>query len=372
MKSGLAELIDDLTPDVWRQEVGFSADIDACTQLLLSSASEQKKLIGLRNWISKHQPCVFGRLGAAAPDLVEFCILAPNDIGDSDEVVLDKVQDARARWKRRAEAGDKSAFVLVACSPKLVSAAPDDRLQRVAVRLFELYLPEQQVVDVDTLYTDSIVLADDERRSFRKFMVSSDVFAIQGDRRWWNDHRFPGGLAFSFNSPGHMVAACDQRLSLLDAEEAALSEVDFPSQLRRVQRARSDFKKLQLHSVSSVGQVLKLAMNTILSASAAPAGPNYPGWDNAVRLLHRHTGDSCPIAEIDADTKLAKYDFRSYLGWYHTDYTIPSVFFHSANPVRPGELSPYSLDLTYIYDRRASDHRQRMKGVQKRRKSRKR
>ena len=35
--------------------------------------------------------------------------------------------------------------------------------------------------------------------------ASVNYFSAQGDKRWWQDHRFPAGLAFSVNSVGHMV-----------------------------------------------------------------------------------------------------------------------------------------------------------------------
>ena len=38
-----------------------------------------------------------------------------------------------------------------------------------------------------------------------KFVFSIDFFATAGDRRWWHDHRIPGGIAFTANSLGHMA-----------------------------------------------------------------------------------------------------------------------------------------------------------------------
>jgi hypothetical protein len=32
-----------------------------------------------------------------------------------------------------------------------------------------------------------------------------DFFACAGDGRWWHDHRFPGGIAYTANSTGHMM-----------------------------------------------------------------------------------------------------------------------------------------------------------------------
>ncbi len=361
----LAELIAGLNLDVWRPAIGFSPDIHACSDVLLSDAPERRKIMALRDWVSRFQPCVFGRVGAAAPDLIEFCLLGPTDLQQPDGNIQDKVQDARARWKRGAETGDKSAFVLIAAADALMQAAPDNALQRVAIRLFELYLSEERNVRPDTVYLDKIVLADDQRRSYRTFVVSSDVFAVQGDRRWWHDHRFPGGIAFSFNSPGHMAEACRQRMAILEAEQAALQEIDLPGQLRRVQSVRAELCRLQRHQVSTPGQVLKFAMNTISGASEQVAGDNQPGWTKAVRLLRRHTGSVCPMPEVETDRRLSEYDFEKYLGWYHTDYTVPSIFFRP-DQTRPGDLTPYALDLTYIYDPKAEDYRARTLGVLRR------
>jgi hypothetical protein len=45
----------------------------------------------------------------------------------------------------------------------------------------------------------------DARMTTWKWFAGVNYFCAQGDKRWWQDHRIPGGMAFSVNSVGHLV-----------------------------------------------------------------------------------------------------------------------------------------------------------------------
>ena len=40
-----------------------------------------------------------------------------------------------------------------------------------------------------------------------EWLAGVNYFCAQGDRRWWHDHRIPGGMALSVNSVGHLAKA---------------------------------------------------------------------------------------------------------------------------------------------------------------------
>jgi len=65
-------------------------------------------------------------------------------------------------------------------------------------------------------------------------------------------------------------------------------------------------------------------------------------------LLRREHGEKCPFSEIDSDSRLKGCDVNYYVGWYHTDYTIPSEYFRP-DVERPQDLRPFYLDFTYIH-----------------------
>src|SRR2546423_14958970 len=70
-----------------------------------------------------------------------------------------------------------------------------------------------------------------------KWLAGVNYFCAQGDRRWWQDHRIPGGMAFSVNSGGHLVKsgiighAMKELHRLIDAPQGGYpgSKVGFPA-----------------------------------------------------------------------------------------------------------------------------------------------
>jgi hypothetical protein len=161
--------------------------------------------------------------------------------------------------------------------------------------------------------------------SYCRFGVNLDFFAVQGDGRWWHDHRIPGGIAFTANATGHMA------------------------------RYREWYEKKpsdQNH------WTLNTAMRTI-------AGSKHTQWGTATALLPLENeqpiaAKSCPF-QLEGSVK--GKDWTRYRGYYDTDHSVRDEFFQ-AGPERPtlGNQQDWLQDFTYIYDPHNSEHTALMVG----------
>lgn len=134
-------------------------------------------------------------------------------------------------------------------------------------------------------------------------------------------------MALSINSVGHLVRSFQIARSAEEMwEKAGLSPEDW-----------SNFK------VSSLGQALVYAMQTINGAATTISG-------KATRLLPANranaSGLKCPI---ELPRNLADRDCSEYFGYYHTDVTLPSVYFRPELG-RPADIKGQLLDLTYLFN----------------------
>lgn len=160
-----------------------------------------------------------------------------------------------------------------------------------------------------------------------EWAVGANYFSAQGDQRWWLDHRFPAGMAFSMNSVGHMVKSSAVRKALGEFSEAVGVEDESSPNA----------------AIDSLDKALTFAMMTIANAQAAPSGPatelkDLPGDQS------KHS--KCPIV---VPSSLAGKDCGSYRGQYHTDVTLPREYFRP-DVKRPDELPILDLDFTYLFD----------------------
>ncbi|TKB63293.1 MAG: hypothetical protein E8D47_12910 [Nitrospira sp.] len=207
------------------------------------------------------------------------------------------------------------------------------------------------------------------------FAAGVDYFSVHGDQRWWHDHRFPGGMAFVVNSPGHLALAELQRRTLEQSAGEILGEslsklVTLKSIPKRDERraAEKQLKAIQARlkktKVDSLPSILKYAMYTIHNASDQNNPAAGPTWPKATSLLRRDPElDACPYKEIEDDGKLKDKDYRFYIGWFHTDHTIRSDFFTESQS-RPTCLDiPFALDLSYLTDSASKDFEHIAKGV---------
>ncbi len=332
----ISSLLERLTPDPIRATIPFSADLARTNEALLNSRSDAEAANHLRAWLHDHQPCLFGRMATGDPDLLSFCILTERDLVGSDSAIQEKIQKYRLHWRREAFLGRKSGFVILALSQRILEAAPNRDLERLMLRLSELYLLER--VRPNVVFHDriSLEIAADH---YREWLVGVNFFGSQGDGRWWHDHRIPGGIALSMNSVGHMVrSGTENNTRALDLAKAAGESV-------------------RKKPVDTLYMGLRYAMMTINRARETASGRA-----TSLRPAGPSPGD-CPMSRVPAE--LQGKDWTTYSGWYDTDQTIPSIYFRE-DVDRPAEATQLELDFTYLYDDSNVDYVRIGPGVQTR------
>src|SRR5437762_8184035 len=211
--------------DGFRTKRAFSEDMEATQAILFSPRYDtRKKVRAYRNWLELRQPCVFGRIAAKNKN-VFICLLEEKDIlqmrrGDDD--LRDTIQDYRQVWKRHALDGLSSSFVVLMVSKTLVELEPSDELKEICRRLMELYM-EIDRIDDDTFLArrEYVFLRQGERDKLRilKFSTLPNIFAAQGDGRWWSDHRTPGGIMITSNALGHFMYSRTGKTDLDDSNK---------------------------------------------------------------------------------------------------------------------------------------------------------
>jgi len=209
--ASLAELYRNIQADRFRVENPFSDDIMRANALLHNPGALPDELQECaRRWCKDQQPCQFGRM-AAADHRIHFCVLTEPAFTEwTDDDVAQAIKDSKQLWKQRAAYDPERAthsFVLVFASVKLGHATPDKHLQAFANRALELTGWTKETTSRrrrNTISSDYLYLRNPNDNEFYGFQFNVDFFAAAGDKRWWHDHRFPGGIAFSANSTGHM------------------------------------------------------------------------------------------------------------------------------------------------------------------------
>lgn len=344
MADSISYLFSQLRPDEWRAREGFSLELEEVNgKLFEPSTTEAEAAQVLSLWLQKHQPCLFGRI-AAKFGAISYCILSEAELEKSDQFIKDKIQAARLAWTRDGFEGKRSAFVILALSPRIARALPGPEMRELARRLCYLYLETD--IEMDNVYLDHIYLQKPGARlTTWKWLAGINYFCAQGDKRWWQDHRIPGGVGFSINSVGHLVKsgmianAMKELDRLMDAPDEGYPE----------------------SKVDSLAKALDLAMRTIGKASDTISG-------KATELLPL-TEDISSLPVLACPVKLSSAmsdkNFCEYIGHYHTDYTLPSKYF-LPNVERPEGVKIHSLDFTYLFHKSIDnpDHRLMGEGQQ--------
>ena len=331
MSNRIAELIAQLEPDTWRSTNGFSSDFDPAQQKLFHATSDEESVVEIEKWLqSKAQPCIFGRI-AAKQGLLSHCVLRESDLSDSDEAIRNKIATARQEWTRDGFVGKKSGFIISLISPKIAYSKPGSTMKQLAQRVASLYLALDSDAKTDEILHDDLFLdiPGDDKKTI-KWLAGINYFSAQGDKRWWHDHRLPGGMAFSINSVGHMVKSGKRQIAM--------------SQLHETLEIQSDDPDNQ--NVTSLEQALNVAMLTIANASTAKSG-------KATALLPLPADrNTMPVSDCPYELKMPLKDknFCNYTGYYHTDYTIPSEYFRE-DVERPADIPKHYLDFTYLFQR---------------------
>jgi hypothetical protein len=257
MDQSISALINALVSDEWRQQVGFSPEVQACNNLVLDSGKSDGEIAAsLRTWLIKCQPCLFGRIAAGAADLLSICILTERDLAGSDQSICEKIQRYRKDWKRQGYLGRKSAFIVAAFSPRIANAKPDGSLMNLAIRLCELYLLKEDIRPDEILFDRISLETTTKPRQYREWDTGVNFFSAQGDKRWWHDHRVPGGIVFSVNSVGHMVKSGSRHNLTVRFEVAGKVPLS----------VRGKFK------IDTLGSALVYAMKTIANSQHTVSG----------------------------------------------------------------------------------------------------
>jgi hypothetical protein len=320
----LAELYMRLEQDPWRTEHGFQPEMTEATRHLLESSSDEQRAAALGPWLEKYQPCLFGRI-AARKGLLSYCFLTEQDLLSSDLIIRTKIQEARTHWTRLAYEGKRSGFILLATSARLVNALPDENLLAFTKALASLFLLED--VAEDQIYLDEIFLEmQAPSRMTWRWNVGVNYFGSAGDKRWWQDHRIPGGVGFSTNSVGHLAKAGMIAEKINELHELLAESGD----------------ELVATKINSLPTALEWAMRTIHNASQSPSG-------KATELLPLNSSSTSMVCPVKLPTFLQDRNHCTYRGWYHTDITVPSEYF-SADVERPASVSSHELDFTYLFD----------------------
>jgi len=331
-------LLRQLRRDPWRDRHGFSESVCAAHNVLFHPfATKAEKQEALALWLQgkDNQPCLFGRIAAASNSL-HFCIVDDDDLRESDEVIAGVVQTERLAWKRRslnpARAGVAPAhgFVVVIASQRIALAEPDETLYRLACQLQDLLRCETTQEEHGTVVWEHLFLQNPQTEECVRFTFSVDFFGSAGDGRWWQDHRIPGGFAFTANSVGHM------------------------------RRYREWYKEM----ANQREWVLKTAMETIAYAADTPFGR--ATWLRELSGGPPFVADvPCPFASpADVKESLKGRDWTRYGGHLHVDHAVRREFFER-DPGKPKDVVGHEWlqDFQYLYDEERKDHLRFVQGA---------
>jgi hypothetical protein len=329
-----ADLFENLSGDAWRVSHSFSDDLLQANAVLHNRAATEAEMAECAMlWCLRRQPCQFGRV-AASQGRIHFCFLSEQAVSQwSDEEIAEKVAEERRLWKQRAAfepLRGAHSFVLVVASPRVAFAAPDAHLRKFSDRILELagWEPDRRGARrANAVSSDFLYLKHPNEDGFYGYQYNVDFFACAGDGRWWRDHRFPGGIAFTANSTGHMIATGRLYEGLDDGREWAL----------------------------------KQAMLTIKNSAKTRETESEDPLDQGKVTWLRPLGDDgkplvaelrCPISKVPRT--LVGKDWTRYEGVLHTDHAVREEFFMDRD-VAPTAPKPYLMDFTYLYDERQED-----------------
>jgi hypothetical protein len=184
-------------------------------------------------------------------------------------------------------------------------------------------------IERDRIYLDSLELEVPGKKGIRlRWDVGVNYFSSQADQRWWHDHRIPGGLAYSMNSVGHLVMSGRIAHTMKEFEKAInLSDEGW-----------------RQPSIQNLETALVYAMRSIAGAARTVSGP-------ATELMPIDTVQTSqlPVCPVELPRDLAGKNHCEYLGYYHTDFTLPSVYFRQEIE-RPPDINSRVLDFTYLFN----------------------
>ncbi|MBX7134337.1 MAG: hypothetical protein K1X67_16815 [Fimbriimonadaceae bacterium] len=327
------DLFDSLKEDTYRRGAVFNSDVEKVHRVLFHPFSDYGDYEEvLSAWFQRHQPCLFGRVSAAMGTL-HFQFLTDRDLTNSDQHIAAKIREGLAKWRQRSLAPKAQfsvpahGFVLVLVSSRLAFAEPDATMHALALEVLRLWGCRKTVEPHGELFWEDLYLENPSNGGAVKFTFTVDFFAAAGDVRWWQDHRVPGGLAFTANSLGHM---------------------------RR-------FREWYEGKIDQTEWGLATAMETIARAAETPFGK--ATWlrelaDGKPFLA----GVRCPLKTVRPS--LVGKDWTRYGGHLHTDHAVRRELFRAA-PEKSAQLlsEEWLEDFQYLYDPSSPDYAQFVEGV---------
>jgi hypothetical protein len=149
-----------------------------------------------------------------------------------------------------------------------------------------------------------------------------DFFACAGDRRWWHDHRFPGGIAFTANSTGHMM------------------------------RFREWYQGKDQNEAWGLTQAMLTIQNaapTHTTESTVAQEQGRVTWLRSLDATRKPLVNdiACPLSRVLPT--LEGKDWTRYEGVLHTDHAVREEFFVDRE-IPPTTTKPYLMDFTYLYN----------------------
>jgi FPC/CPF motif-containing protein YcgG len=302
-------------------DTSFGADIDGVHKILLTPGSNiDAKVESFLSWLSRYQPCLFGRL--ACRDLknlsLDVCWITAEEIARGDQYLIAKIQASRRAWKDRGVKGNTHGFLVVLNSQRLAYASPSEELLEICKRVGDIYLPEFAPIEVDTIYTEALPLKGLDGK-FRLFKAGINIFYTSSHGTLNHDRRVPGGLVISANSVGHYAQSLVVR-GIVKSIDDALRET----------------KELALGSIGNGG----IGGNNVPSTT----------WHPSAGTL-RPT-ELCPEVSRASARRFA-LESTYYSGFYHTDVLVPKAVTLDSRPISKvtyPEVWP-SLSLEYMTKR---------------------
>jgi hypothetical protein len=299
-------------------------DIDEANRVLLDpAAAVPAKITRFRQWASRFQPCMFGRMGARGLAGIHYdvCWIDRAALHQGSAQVRRLIQRSRQAWKERAANGLSHGFLVMFNATELAYARPGLLLLQLCRKLCDLFLVEHAPVSADTIYTESLPFhADDGTVSCLKGGIN--VFYGGAHRTSNHDRRIPGGVMISVNSPGLLAHSLVKRGMARDLG-AALDAV----------------RTLAWASIGNGG------------VSRGRQGESSCSWHN---IDSSRAPGECPMKHrpVHVPGNFAK---DHYSALYHTDVLLPSrVMLDNAQDRPRGTLEVWPrLDLEYIS---ASEH----------------
>lgn len=315
-----------LAEDKRRRTQPFSDEVAAANAVLFhpfSTDADRQEALAL--WFQRHQPCLFGRV-AAANNALHYVFLYDEDLRESDQHIAARIQQGRREWRQRSISpypgisAPAHGLIVSIVSQRVTFAEPNEILRQFAQEFLNIWGCRSTTEPQGQVHWEDLFLENPHTREYVRFSFSVDFFAAAGDGRWWQDHRVPGGIAFTANSVGHM---------------------------RR-------YREWYEGKADQSTWILETAMKTIARAANTQYGsatwlrPLIEGRPFVPEI-------ACPVVNLRPE--LAGYDWTRYAGHLHTDHAVRPEFFRT-EPDKPAETKyrEWVQDFQYLYDQTSRDH----------------